>query len=1618
MKYKIHLVLLLLVISATATVWADGVMLLAPRSFSEIFTDNLREDTRESGLNETCSELGCTRSHGWGKGYVTHARVGFAVREGNYNRMPQARPPAPAPLPPSIKPTQLVVGHFRSNSNVDDPGVPQDAIALTASSGGCHLHYMLNKGADSSGENHLGWNVGFLAPGNTWTTGHFVSGQGGADNWWVDQKGPNDSNEPDGINDSDADCQADEDNALSGEGKYATALFAGDFDSDGWTDVLYLRAAEKNNEGNLDVAYVFWNSGVPNVQGVPTFTRTKLANNTSLFAKGIAWHLSADIGDVVDFTGDERADLVLGSSSGSLHRILLFRQKATANRADPFLSGEVLIQDSAIDPASDDSNAVRTNNNGCEVNDGPGRGITALAVGDFNSDGDKDIVFSSMTQRHIRYYFNTGNNQFQSTSVTFRAGGITGLHVGNWNLEGGVDLLATRSGLGCHGEGDNALATLWLLKSREAEIERERFELDPVPLASMNDHIHYAAALDLDDDEDGYIDFIMGTNRTWGSYYYYAHNIWKGLYNADALIMSTRMDDFNVREEAIVRATVTDVTVENYDPQVMDIKFYLSNNGKDWDELPEDELPASLGGTGENPHVFTSFGTDLRWAIGSTVPGIATVGEDEKAALNQADEVAREVPVFKGVNVSVNAVGPEFYSRSGLSQKLGTEERIVYSASFKYPGNEGFLRAYDLTDAGIGQTQSGVNPGPNPHLTLKWEAGALLKDRASTSRRILTYEVSDSGQVGSLIELSEGSPELPELTGIAEQEEAVSLFQFVRDGLAHPDGWKFYDVGHSSPVFVGPAVAPVDYGAYSDNNYAGFQASQVDRDGVVYIGSNGGGLHAFDAETGHEKWMFIPNNLMSKLKDLQDEEGAYRQEYMMDGPIVVQDVFNEALGQWRTVLVAGQAKGVGGDGFNYYFALDITDSGIDPIPLWEYSDTTDNQGEVCSGNPQYETEECQPGACDDSCSQGNRVFTEYDVPNIESGVVVNAGYADAFSVPGMTKLGGAQPYLRVDAGATLCPDPSPVEAESNLSLDQVYLSGCASAQYKFNLETADDILRVFLKVRDPEGTGDNLFWYSINNDEGYTKGHSPVRLNPGVTDWQWVQSNVQSLLGGGQHDLMIWAMKENIEIDSILIAKDPREDSAVLAVLNASIASECLEICQPQVCQTVTKTIADPANEEWPECGAGKGLKCCSYASNASTYLEGGSFCRAVEEPCAQSVPDAAMGETWSEPAIGRVRLNNTAKWLVFFASGYSNLDNSNVGRTIYALDAYTGEKLKDWTLKEEQPAVGEGSAELPEINIENALAASPMLVDLNAKEQDGYGFVDRLYLGDLEGRVWKLVMDGAVRNNIDQWKRCAFFDAGDIDDDGTRNWAPIITRPQVSIISYHLPTESPGKEGKPNVYFGTGGDDRAPDDVRYRFYSVQDTELPGTCAAETDLSKAKTESDLLFGNTGKFEWVIGDGYKNTVSPPQPVDNAGEEGESGDRFWSDPLVVDNQLIYFASLAGKIESVDPTVNTAGGDSKIYCIAIRDSVSLKLQAGQSCWTSGSVYERESVKIRKAMMVQGIAQEAWARDNLPQGTDVADILYQRFSESDTPPPTLVHQGTGRAGLIKILRWREVPL
>ena len=138
------------------------------------------------------------------------------------------------------------------------------------------------------------------------------------------------------------------------------------------------------------------------------------------------------------------------------------------------------------------------------------------------------------------------------------------------------------------------------------------------------------------------------------------------------------------------------------------------------------------------------------------------------------------------------------------------------------------------------------------------------------------------------------------------------------------------DIVNSAPVYVGAPEM-----AYTTASYIAFRKAQAHRRKMVYVGANDGMLHAFDANTGQERFAYVPSAVMAHLRQLSEPD--YRHRFYVDGSPMVADALIG--GQWRTILVGG--LGAGGQGV---YALDITDP--DAITeataantvLWEFGD--------------------------------------------------------------------------------------------------------------------------------------------------------------------------------------------------------------------------------------------------------------------------------------------------------------------------------------------------------------------------------------------------------------------------------------------------------------------------------------------------------------------------------------------------------------------------------------------------------------------------------------------------------------------------------------------------------
>lgn len=153
------------------------------------------------------------------------------------------------------------------------------------------------------------------------------------------------------------------------------------------------------------------------------------------------------------------------------------------------------------------------------------------------------------------------------------------------------------------------------------------------------------------------------------------------------------------------------------------------------------------------------------------------------------------------------------------------------------------------------------------------------------------------------------------------------------------------DVFHSDISYVGPPLPgkkyvknlnPIDCDsvdkAADPDCYESLAAAQASRDKVVYVGTNDGILHQVDAVLGHERWGFIPDEILPSLKNIVID-GKYT--FTADGRMTAEDIYYRgASNSWKTIVAFGLK-----DGGRSFYALDVTDvTSPQPTVLWKFKD--------------------------------------------------------------------------------------------------------------------------------------------------------------------------------------------------------------------------------------------------------------------------------------------------------------------------------------------------------------------------------------------------------------------------------------------------------------------------------------------------------------------------------------------------------------------------------------------------------------------------------------------------------------------------------------------------------
>jgi hypothetical protein len=289
---------------------------------------------------------------------------------------------------------------------------------------------------------------------------------------------------------------------------------------------------------------------------------------------------------------------------------------------------------------------------------------------------------------------------------------------------------------------------------------------------------------------------------------------------------------------------------------------------------------------------------------------------------------------------------------------------VLFTTSVTTPGFQGHLRAFNVY-------QVQTDGSRTADFTEIWDAGEVLRDRlidvGNDPRRIyfdlqggIRGQLSPvSGATNGLTDFGVAAGFLWELdplgVGAKTDDDAVEIVEKVIqgwrlvidpvNGFYNSSGdlnfsqlqggagtWKLFDATLSTPaVVLNPPRSPDVDPPQPTLEYTNFYDDQINRMTVVYLGTNGGMVHAFRADNGYEIYGYIPHDLLPELPNLvrnvvARNNGLFNHEFFIASSAVVQDAYLQdapsGSPEWRTVLAFG--RGAGG---KFLTALDITDVG-------------------------------------------------------------------------------------------------------------------------------------------------------------------------------------------------------------------------------------------------------------------------------------------------------------------------------------------------------------------------------------------------------------------------------------------------------------------------------------------------------------------------------------------------------------------------------------------------------------------------------------------------------------------------------------------------------------------
>jgi type IV pilus assembly protein PilY1 len=297
------------------------------------------------------------------------------------------------------------------------------------------------------------------------------------------------------------------------------------------------------------------------------------------------------------------------------------------------------------------------------------------------------------------------------------------------------------------------------------------------------------------------------------------------------------------------------------------------------------------------------------------------------------------------------------------------------------------------------------------------------------------------------------------------------------------------------------------------------------------------------------------------------------------------------------------------------------------------------------------------------------------------------------------------------------------------------------------------------------------------------------------------------------------------------------------------------------------------------------------------------------------------LGQTWAEPKVAKIA--GYANRVLIVSAGYDAAANdvspqgtATMGRGVYIIDAITGAPI--WYAGPAAVTGGGVTAKLV-AGMTYAIPADATAID---SDNEGGGLVDRIYLADTGGNIWRANIS-AVSGGTPDFANWTVTKIASLGGSGA-NARKFLNKPDV--VAFDPPTVT-----KDSILVGSG-DREAPFDVAVtnRFYMIKDdhglTATPST-AFEADLcdltgdalqgadATAKAAAAACLADTTKRGWLI-----------------SFEAGKGEKVVTNSVTVNNTTVFGTNVPEA--SLDHTaVCSAGlGEARLYAINFKNATAV--------------------------------------------------------------------------------------